>query len=71
MVDDAITEISKKEDWPPVMEWRAFADWIRVDHSIVHMWLHRAYIPSIRIGKRRMVNLVQLIEDLKGQESDE
>lgn len=50
-----------------MMEWRAFADWISVDHSIMHMWLHRAYIPSIKIGRRRLVNLVQLVEQLKGE----
>ena len=70
MIDEPITEsISDKlqSGTPPMMEWRAFADWISVDHSVVHMWLHRAYIPSIKIGRRRLVNLVQLVEQLKGE----
>lgn len=68
MIDDQVAErISENADWPPMMDWRAFAEWIRVDESIVHMWLHRAYIPSIKIGRRRLVNLVQLVEQLKGE----
>ena len=69
MLDDAITErISENADWPPMMEWRAFAEWCRVDESVVHMWVHRAYIPTVKVGRRRMVNLVKLINDLKGDD---
>jgi hypothetical protein len=73
MLDDAMAEsiIEKLQTGtPPMMDWRAFSDWISVEHSVVHMWLHRAYIPSVKIGRRRMVNLVQLVEQLKeGAES--
>ena len=59
MIDDQVAErISENADWPPMMDWRAFAEWIRVDESIVH-------IPSLKVGRRRMVNLVQLVEKLK------
>ncbi|MBD3657807.1 MAG: DNA-binding protein [Marinobacter sp.] len=50
------------------MEWRAFAEWCRVDESVVHMWVHRAYIPTVKVGRRRMVNLVKLINELKGDD---
>ncbi|MFP3979479.1 hypothetical protein [Marinobacter sp. KMM 10035] len=71
MLEHSITErITENADWPPLMEWRAFAQWCRVDESVMNMWVHRAYVPTVKIGKRRLVNLVRLVEDLKGENQE-
>lgn len=55
---------------PPVMPWRQFADWIRMDqdHETVLGWIKRGYLPTIRIGKHRMVNVALLIKQLEEKE---
>jgi hypothetical protein len=66
-----IEQIEQKDtphDWPPVMPWRQFADWIKEDPSIVRGWVDKGYLPCVKIGKRRLVNLVQFIESLKDGE---
>lgn len=48
---------------PSLMPWQAFAEWIHMgdEPQVVRGWLDRGYIPSIRVGKRLMVN-VKLLE---------
>ncbi len=68
MVDQTLPEsISDPEnrDWPPLMEWREFADWIRVRRSIVEGWIRLAYIPTFKIGRHRLVNVARLIEQIQ------
>ncbi|MCY1280898.1 hypothetical protein D9M69_368580 [compost metagenome] len=47
---------------PPVMPWREFADWIRMNdrHDIVWGWLRNGYIPSYKVGKHVLVNVTLL-----------
>ncbi|WP_218668101.1 hypothetical protein [Vreelandella utahensis] len=47
------------------MEWREFADWIRVRRSIVEGWIRLAYIPTFKIGRHRLVNVARLIEQIQ------
>ena len=50
---------SAMKDAPPVMPWQAFAEWIHMteEPQVVRGWLDRGYVPSLRIGKRLMVNI--------------
>ncbi|WP_417583181.1 DNA-binding protein [Nitrincola sp.] len=54
---------------PPLMQWREFADWIRMDQSIVRGWIENGYLPTERIGKHRLVNVVLLSKQLSEKES--
>ncbi|WP_417584502.1 DNA-binding protein [Nitrincola sp.] len=54
---------------PPLMAWREFADWIRMDQSIVRGWIENGYLPTERIGKHRLVNVVLLSKQLSEKES--
>lgn len=55
---------------PPVMPWRQFADWIGMseDHGVVEMWIKRGFLPSIRIGKYRMVNIALFVKQLEAMD---
>ncbi|MCG8519045.1 MAG: DNA-binding protein [Pseudomonadales bacterium] len=68
MIDDALAERIKDLNWPPIMEWRQFADWVRVDPGVVEGWVKRAYIPTNKIGRHRMVNIVRLLEQLEAED---
>lgn len=63
-----INENCIKSDFPPVMPWAEFAEWIRTEPEVVRGWVDKGYIPTVRIGRRRMVNVVQLVEELKEQD---
>ncbi|WP_293267708.1 DNA-binding protein [Neptunomonas sp.] len=49
---------------PPLMQWREFADWIRMEHGVVRGWLDNGYIPTQRIGKHLLVNVALLSKNL-------
>lgn len=66
LTDIQATDI--KQDFPPLMPWREFAEWVRVDVEICRGWCERGYLPTTRIGKHRLVNIVALVEELKGAE---
>ncbi|MBV1789018.1 helix-turn-helix domain-containing protein [Marinobacterium sp. D7] len=53
---------------PPLMAWREFADWIRVDQNIVRGWCENGHIPTVRIGKHRLVNVALLSHSCLEQE---
>jgi hypothetical protein len=55
---------------PPLMPWAMFADWIGMgdEPGVVEAWLARGYIPTIKIGKRVMVNITLLNKDLLERE---
>ena len=54
---------------PVLMAWREFADWIRMDQSIVRGWIENGYLPTERIGKHRLVNVALLSKQLMEKES--
>lgn len=55
---------------PPVMPWREFADWVRMDAEVVDNWVKRGYLPTVKIGRYRMVNVAQLVQSLLNEESE-
>jgi hypothetical protein len=48
---------------PPVMHKERFAEWVGVSVGVVEGWSDRGYIPTVKIGKHVMVNLVLLTQD--------
>lgn len=57
---------------PPVMPWREFADWIGMSdgHDVVEGWVKRGYLPTVKIGRYRMVNVAQLVQSLLNDEGE-
>ncbi len=55
---------------PPVMPWREFADWIQVGADTVEMWIKRGYLPTVKIGRYRMVNVALLTRQLLNDECE-
>lgn len=53
---------------PPLMAWRKFAEWICVDEGVVKGWIESGYLPSVRIGKHRLVNITLLSKNLMEEE---
>jgi len=51
-----------KGPYPPVMSRQAFADWIGVSDGVVRGWVDRGEIPTVKIAKRRMVNVLAFVE---------
>ncbi|ALP51651.1 hypothetical protein Tel_00015 [Candidatus Tenderia electrophaga] len=54
----------------PVMEKGKFADLVGVDVGVVNGWIDKGYLPSMKLGKHRLVNIALLAEecmDQKGQ----
>ncbi|WP_022963817.1 hypothetical protein [Halopseudomonas pelagia] len=44
---------------PPLMPWQKFAEWIGMGDEpiVVRTWIDRGYLPSLKVGKRVMVNV--------------
>lgn len=55
---------------PPVMPWRDFADWICMEAEVVENWVKRGYLPTVKIGRYRMVNVAQLVQQLLNEEGE-
>lgn len=57
---------------PPLMPWRDFAAWIHMSESeeVVQNWIKRGYLPTVRIGKYRLVNIALLTQQLLNDESE-
>lgn len=55
---------------PPLMPWQKFAEWIGMGDEpiVVRTWLERGYLPSQKVGKRTMVNVALLHQQLLEQE---
>jgi hypothetical protein len=55
---------------PPLMPWQSFAEWIGMGDEpiVVRTWLERGYLPSLKVGKRLMVNVALLSKQLIDQE---
>lgn len=58
---DQITE----PGYPPLMSWTGFAEWIRMEPGVVKTWIELGHIPTTRIGKRRLVNVLALVDSLR------
>lgn len=54
----------------PVMEREKFAQLVGVELGIVNGWIDRGYLPSIKIGKHRLVNLALLAKECLEKEGD-
>ncbi len=70
METEVIDRLELPAGSPPVMPWRQFADWIRMDqeHETVWGWIKRGYLPTVLIGKHRLVNVAALIRQLEEKE---
>lgn len=55
---------------PPMMPWPKFAEWIGMGDEpvVVRSWVERGYLPSIKVGKRTMVNVSLLVQQLLNEE---
>lgn len=51
----------------PVMEKGKFADLIGVDVGVVNGWIEKGYLPSLKLGKHRLVNVALLAEKCLAQ----
>ena len=54
----------------PLMHPDKFAKKIGLSEGVVGGWIDNAYLPTVKVGKYRMINLVKLIEDLRGNDND-
>lgn len=46
----------------PVMHQERFAELSGVSRGVLEGWVNRGYIPTIVIGKHRLINLVELTQ---------
>lgn len=53
-----------------LMEREKFAELVGVSVDTVTAWIKRGYIPSVPVGKYRLVNLVKLHTELASGEFD-
>lgn len=67
-MNQSLSDIAPHPDWPPLMERSAFSDWCRVDLGIVNAWIDRGILPSVKLGKHRLVNIVALVDQLRASE---
>lgn len=51
---------SPVQPFVPLMSKERFAELSGVPFGVVDGWCNRGYIPTVVVGKHRMVNLVQL-----------
>jgi hypothetical protein len=47
----------------PIMERSKFAELVGVDVGVVNGWIERGYLPSIKMGKHRLVNIALLAKE--------
>jgi len=57
---------------PPILPWRDFSVWIGMgeDSETVLAWVKRGYLPTVKIGKHRMVNVALLTQQLLNDETE-
>lgn len=68
MIPEIGEGMKRNADWPPMMSWSEFAEWIRVSPGIVRGWVDKGYLPMVRVGKHRMINIVALVDQLREDE---
>lgn len=61
-------QIQKLLTAPPVLPWRDFAAWIQLSEDVVEHWVKRGYLPTVKIGRYRMVNVALLTHQLLNDE---
>ena len=54
----------------PVMDREQFATLTGLSHATVRGMIERGHLPTIRIGKRRLVNIAQLTKEAIEQERE-
>lgn len=47
----------------PVMERERFAALVGIDVGVVNGWIERGYVPTVKIGRHRLVNLAALTRE--------
>jgi hypothetical protein len=50
----------------PLMHPDKFASAVGVTQGVVGGWIDSAYVPTVKVGKYRLINMVLLVENLKG-----
>ncbi|KAF0802204.1 DNA-binding protein [Alloalcanivorax xenomutans] len=68
MIPELGDAISNRPEWPPMMAWSEFAEWIRQEPDVVRGWVDKGYLPTVKVGRRRMINVVLLVEQLRESE---
>lgn len=65
MIPEIGEGMNQMTDWPPLMPWAEFAEWIRVSPQVVRGWVDKGHLPTVQVGRRRMVNVVALVDQLR------
>lgn len=52
----------------PVMERSRFAELVGVDVGVVTGWIDKGHLPTIKIGKYRLVNIALLVKECLEEE---
>ena len=47
----------------PVMERERFATLVGIDLGVVNGWIDRGYVPTVKIGRHRLINLAALTRE--------
>lgn len=53
----------------PVMSAERFASLVGVTHDVVRGWIDKGYIPSVPMGRWRLVNIALLTRELLERET--
>ena len=61
---DLDLEFSKLPVFVPVLSVDRYAKSIGIEVGVVDGWVKRGYIPTIKIGKRRLVNIAAMTQEL-------
>lgn len=65
MLPESAEQVTAKP-YPPVMSRQSFADWIGESDGVVRGWVERGEIETIKIGRKRLINVlafVQMVEE--------
>lgn len=60
MENRELLTIPSSAPFAPVMDPQKFSEIVGVSKSVVDGWMKRGYLPTIKIGKRRLVNMVSM-----------
>jgi excisionase family DNA binding protein len=56
---------SVTEQRVPVLTKERFADLVGVSVDVVRGWVARGLVPTVRLGRRRLINVAALQQELK------
>jgi len=54
----------------PVMDWEHFATLAGLEPGVVKGWIQRGDVPTVKIGKRRLINILALAQFCADCESE-